>query len=462
VTVSSAPATASQRPAPESGMADCLSAVESAEEIFARSSALEVITAAVDAVVIGRAAARILGEHARGGGPVPTMGGLWLAPSWAWYDGAELYGHARTRRLQPRRVVWAGGPVVLVPAGEPARMPASALQAAWSEPGPALRAGMTQVVLRLIPHARRSAVDSGVRTAPGPTHTTGLPTEVVAQPVTGGQMLHVLQGLAERGHEVGWRFLLWVERFVDRELPRANVAVGMEIREHLTQAGTVVELRPGTGAVDETTLETIKHRLMFGQGQRRGRIQSLVERAYADSTFAAVDPVSWLRRGISRDCNQMIRSAVGDPRQGRRIRAAHALGYPVAAISDQIGVTPATVEKALSPGGDASSRAIGLLRYGEDGELARDYADQVAQDEATPEDIVEAHERVREALRHIREAIRSLGGSWDEGRPVLSPRSVDIDGYREAADRLRQILDLGGAAPYLYLRSLGISRGGSR
>lgn len=475
-------------------VAETLAGLETVEGIFARASTLEVMTAAIDAVVVGRAAARLLGD---GRAALPALGGLWIAPTWAWYRGADLFDQVTTQRLQPRRLAWDGGPLVLLGASRTSRPGGSATEVAWSEPGTSMRAGSTRVALGVVPRPRRAGSGPHAVAGTGPRHPApalGVPTEVVVGSRTRGQLEEVLEALATRGHETGWRFLMWLERFVDRELPRANVAVGMEIREHLAAAGTAALLRPGTGAVDETTLETVRHRLMFGEGDRPGRIQSLVERAYAETTFAAVDPISWLRRAIARDCNQMVRSAVGDPRQGRRIRAAHALGHGAEAISAQIGVTPATVEKALNPGGDAAARAVSIGHYDRDGEPLADFGERAAAEEPTPHEIVEAGDRVREVLALLEQAIahrerhhprtgtdpgttppahasvtdalgrtldRSLGGSWggswQEGAAQAANRD-GIEGYREVAERLRHVLEAGGSAPVLYLRSLGIGQ----
>lgn len=425
-------------------------AVEDIESIFTRRTTVEVITAAADAVVIGRAAEALLRSDDIAtfpGSGIPERAGLWLAPTWAWLPASDLFENNSTSRLQPRRLDWENGPIVLVPLHDTNDLDVDrAVVTRWSEPGTAMRSGTARVVPGITPTIFGTAIQPTGRTQALLPPAGPAPTEVTVASLSHAEIRSALTALAQRGEEVAWRFLMWVERFVEKELPRANVAVGMEIREHLAAVGRRVFLSNGSGALDETSLETVKHRLMFGDGQRNGRIQSLVERAYATSTFSGVDPVTWLRRGISRDCNQAIRSAIGDPRQGRRIRAAHAMGQAAAAIGENIGVTDTTVDKALNPGGDTSSRSTAMTTVG-----WLEGSGMLLSAEPTPEQNLEATERINDALASLQEAIEARRAEGETHGP-----HGPIEGYEEAARRLRHILEAGGSAPALYLRSLGI------
>lgn len=116
------------------------------------------------------------------------------------------------------------------------------------------------------------------------------------------------RALVEAGTQARWEVMEMLEPMIAGEVNKAHAAVAGEL---------------GTGAVlDPISLATAADELLLGTAQRSSAAARFIDKVLTkQDTFARVDPLRAARVEFYRCARQTILLAIGDPREGRKIRA---------------------------------------------------------------------------------------------------------------------------------------------
>ena len=246
----------------------------------------------LDRVIVGRAAAAALENMPSD----RSSGHLFVMPSWAWAHsridvGRKDRNPAGGRYLLPVRLTWYPSPVVVVQEG-------SALAGVLGV-GLGTRSAST---VQLDPESPATELVDG---------HVHLPRRL--GPVASGSMSEIermIESLSQEGNLAYWEALARLETKVTWALSKANVAAGLDI-----YGGGM-----GTTALDETSMESLRDSMVYGDGDKTSPVQGLVERGIKHSAFAKVDPEMYFTAAVSRDARAAIRRALGDPHIGSKVR----------------------------------------------------------------------------------------------------------------------------------------------
>jgi len=327
----------------------------------------------------GAAATRLLTDWRRG--LLPDHASLVALPAWTWRPAGISMGRKddHGRLLMPVRVRWEGdeerpesddghdagqiagqaGPILLRPAS-----------LGTSE---SVRLGWSVDSLGVMEHGSTLVHQSGwsdwlgagivERPACGEADVPRL----IDAPVLDRDAQHrILCGWVEDGITARWEFLQLLDAAVEKALHRAHMTLVAEYSEQV-YGDPHASTRP---ILHEEALEALRSRIVYGEpdsdsdDQDDSLMLRLIAQTHDLSLFDNVDPQRWLRVKVGRICRYWVRSEVGDPEAGPKIRrTAKALGLddPEKVAAALHGIGPGRVEAALSlaPHPDA-----GALRFG--------------------------------------------------------------------------------------------------
>lgn len=242
-------------------------------------------------IVVGRAAQEVLDLS-------PELTGLSVAvlPTWGWAlsnipVGKKDRDPAGGRYLLPVRYTYSTGPVVLV-GDEGVEVDYAATGMGHDVAGTiVVRAGGTATTVArdgdlLLPDDWWTGPD-------------------VRDPAS------VLADLVEANTVAYWDTLNYLERLSHKAIARAAQSLRYEVDEQV----------PGQ-MLDPEAFDTVKNRLVYGDpdSSKPSSMCRLIERCVRPHTFIGGDPGHYLSIQVSREAMQAVRSALGDPRAGSRIR----------------------------------------------------------------------------------------------------------------------------------------------
>lgn len=249
------------------------------------------LCARLHAINVGRAAQTILNDGSDLTGAVVAE-----LPTWGWVHsnipvGRKDHDPDGGRYLLPVRYTYSTGPVVLL--------------------GPEHRDGI---------EADYSGLGMGHDVA-GTILIT--PAEVASHSYDGDLLLpddwhsgdrdatSVLAELVENGKLAYWDLLDYLERLSHKAITRAAQSLRYEVDDKV----------PGQ-MLDPEALDTVKNRLVYGEpgSTKPSSMCRLLERCVKPHTFIGGDPGHYLTMQVSREAMQAVRSALGDPRTGSKIR----------------------------------------------------------------------------------------------------------------------------------------------
>ena len=235
-------------------------------------------TSFIHEVVLGRDAAELL---------TPTSeSALVQLPSWIWVDARIDAGTKGKENLLPLRINWHG-PQVRMVSGESV-FDWTAIGLGYS------RHGQTKV-----------RVGSGSNEF-GPLRD--VPKQIAVPLLPFGELDFVVDSLITQSDKSWWEALSLLDSSAFRAANVAHGAVSSELgREAL---------------LDEVGLEALRDQLLINPGRNTGvsPAQRILTKCLVPETFNLVDPGLFVFSSLSRDAYTLLRSMIGDPHVGSRIR----------------------------------------------------------------------------------------------------------------------------------------------
>lgn len=207
-------------------------------------------------------------------------------PTFAWVR-PQSGPKAESGQLHAIKVVWEGGPVHVVKGHRDVDVP-------WTAKG----LGMT-----LRGSTRLSAGFGGPHgLSPSPEHH--------AEPLMAPAAAQRLLELSDGAEIARWEALMLLESWVSSMSARLNRSVSAEITDGEMRAG----------ALDREQLSETVTKVVFGEGERVGRMWSALDRVTDPESSLAVDPIHFLFTEANRSMTEGIRDKVDDPQIGPKIR----------------------------------------------------------------------------------------------------------------------------------------------
>jgi hypothetical protein len=242
--------------------------------------------------IAGKAAALIDADS------LPTNGAIATMPSWAWVlpviDVGKKGRASDGRRIRmPSRLVWSGGPVIVLAPGVPVELE-------WH--------------LTCLGHDSHGTVsvlyseDSGVQTS----GSTGSDTPPLWGEFSSPRLAQrLLRGIVNQGVHGRWNLVSSLETFTKKKLIHANTTVAAELGEFAEHAIAAV--------LDDIAIEELLSEMLYGHGES-SVITRMVDRSLLPETFQRVDPMHYFAVGIRARAEEAIRRRIGDPKIGPKIR----------------------------------------------------------------------------------------------------------------------------------------------
>lgn len=308
-----------------------------------RHPSLDGLCGLLDRMIVGRAARTV-----RDNLPAGRLAWVVVARTFDWLPAAIDVGRKDRagdggRYLMPHRLDWPGGPVA-VGHGNPDRWPYHRIGLGRDEPG---------------------AADTNDPRFFRPTLACVNRAAAIAE----------LDRLADDAHQASWAARMSIEQAVTDAVHAAHTRVRAEISASDTYAWPLL---------DETKLAELADRMLLGtDGDPDSRVGRMLERCLAPRAFLRVDPLRYVTVTLRRDAEEEVRTAIGDPRVGRKVRqVARELGtsdveeivraYRQVWPADKLAADRA--RRALDVGPDPMASAVPFLpgdtRVGIDGGLS--------------------------------------------------------------------------------------------
>lgn len=225
----------------------------------------------------------------------PADGAVVALPMWSWaYPGVDVgrkaFDYAGVPVRLPVRLDYEHGLVMVIPA-------ATESKTAWTGAGLGLL-GAGSIVFGV----------AGMDSDDLPELDAPLPAAVRCHFGTAGGVVHDLTALVVAGSTAHWRLRTLLEKYVAKELRAAASRV-------------VGEISQGRGgALDETGLQTLVDQFVYGDQERPGQLDHILGRALDPVRFLRVEPSRWLRLELHRDSERFVRTSLGDPTVGAKVR----------------------------------------------------------------------------------------------------------------------------------------------
>lgn len=275
-----------------------------------RHAGLGVLTSRLHAILVGRAAQKILDRD-----NLPEECSLWVPPSYVWLT-PRLSAGRKTRGADglvlrlPHRLEWtAVVDVVPVVAARPRPVRRGWVTRSMGHTG----AGATAVL------PDRSAFDPEVTTT-----TSGLPVMARLPVLDRDAAVAALTVLVEEGKAAEWEFRSRMEPIASRMIHMAHRSLRHEFAEY---TGTDYPL------FDETRIEELVTAFVYGSDDHPGKLTQCLDRMLDPETSVKVDPQRYMNVNLMRDAKDTLRSQLGDPRKGPAIRS----------VSKELSTTDAAV-----------------------------------------------------------------------------------------------------------------------
>lgn len=284
----------------------------------------------LERVLLGRVAAELLETD------LPERAALVVAPVWKWLAPRIDMGR-KTRRadgdtmLMPVRMTWQPSPVMVLTAPT---------AVAWSMVGLG-HSGAGEVKV--------NPVEGACPDAAGEKFPIDgeLEVELLTQRELRGRLRH----LVADGKQARWDAVMSLERYVNRAVHSAVVAVSYD----------VVGGDNPYPVLDETAKQSVADRMLLGSEEGPGRVGALLDRCLQPRAFVKVDPLRYVVKDLHRSAEAEVRKSIGDPHIGRKIRAVQRT-MPSASMQEVIAayrrthpgdrLSTARATKALTAGAD--------------------------------------------------------------------------------------------------------------
>lgn len=249
--------------------------------------------------------------------PSDSPAGLIVLPMFIWAHNNGASGRkSRARRadetqvgsdlLMPFRLTWDVPPVLIVE-------PGVSITANFTAVGPG-HTSSGSVQLTSSPRTVHHLPDlmQGIQVAPG-AQSIGVPS------ISATQIRRALEAINRQGMTSRWELIQWVEPQVKRLLEKAHSSMVISLAGEL-----------GTGErtwLDEQSLQKLTDQMLLGFESRQGSVPRWINLSMEPGSFAKCDPLRHLVVHLGRDARQEVRSCIGDPRAGSKIRQlARSLG----------------------------------------------------------------------------------------------------------------------------------------
>lgn len=229
---------------------------------------------------------------------IPVRGAIAVMPSWAWVVpvidvGKKGHNADGERIAMPSRLVWTGGPVVVLTPGVP-------VEIEWH--------------LTCLGHDRRGSLtvlfseDTGVQT----TGVEGIDVTPIGREFSSlRHAQRLLRAIVNEGKDGRWNLVSSLEVFTNKKLIHANSTVAAELGEFADHAIATV--------LDDIAIEELLTEMLYGQGES-SVITRMVDRSLLPETFQSVDPMHYFAVGLRARAEEAIRRRIGDPKIGPKIR----------------------------------------------------------------------------------------------------------------------------------------------
>lgn len=331
--------------------------------------------------------AMLAGRHAKawlegGFGPLPRWGAIATMPVWHWVDPGNAVGRkARSadggRLLLPIRLKWTPGPLIVLGTGEQTTLDWMAIGVGHSG------AGKTNVT-----------VGPASQTKVSPPSGTNPPSQVHLSSMPASRLRSELELIVDRGQEATWHAIARLEPYVETACRTAAGALAKEI-------GGDDAVTP---LIDEVTFESIRDKMLFGDGDRDSSVDRLLELCLRPTSFRKVDPMLYIRTRLRQEASQHVQQVIGDPRIGpkvRRVFRQHGGDLPEFLErynelypADHLAVNRAS--NALTAGPVATARPLSMT-VDDDGEVTRKIVEPVEEDHSDEAvEVVEIFSRIAE------------------------------------------------------------------
>lgn len=257
-----------------------------------KTSRLAGITELIDQILIGEAATSVADDT------VTTFAVHTVAilPTWTWLLPKITIGGKTGTSEMPVRVDWDGGPLLVLDAEETRYL-------SWHQIG--------------MGHEARGVATIKVDSS-GAATISGTPDAFPAidfRDIPSPRAFKVLRRkLASAGTDARWQLMQSIEWWARAKLDDANKVVSQDVAE-LEKRGYVRQV------IDPVGLDTLVSKMLVGDdGADDSTISRLVERCLQPDQFQKVDPLHYITVSIRARAEEAVRSAIGDPHTGRKIR----------------------------------------------------------------------------------------------------------------------------------------------
>ena len=286
----------------------------------------------LESVLLGESAAELLGRPSK-----PSADPLVMLPAWAWLTplinvGRKALGADNRPAALPTRVHWQRGSVFSAGHRGTPVLPWRLIGLGHDQRGKS-----------------RLSVRDGVAVLLRP-HPPGISVVEMAVYDTPAKRAAALARLVEAGSDARWAILGDLEPMVRFSLARANRSVAYEIGLYRGERIASV--------LDDLSLDDLATGLLHGTGET-SVVSRMIDRALLPERFAKVDPLRYFSVGIHARAEEAVRTRIGDPKVGPKVRRVFARGG--AATIDEL----VAAYRGLYPR-DAlgSSRALAALTAG--------------------------------------------------------------------------------------------------
>lgn len=234
-------------------------------------------------------------------GPHPVgPGSVHLLPCFTWQRPRDgVLGRKDTRgTLHPVAITWDEGTAIVVPPGQ-------TRTCSWSATGLGIElSGRTYL--------------GGAAITTDRLEEDEVPHTSLSRELGADQVRRELDLVSQAGRPAMFAALAVLEPFVRDQVHQASLAVGRDVTGSET----------GGHATDSLERETVVTHIVYGRENSNGRLWRAVERCIDPRTTQSVDLVRYLASQIRRDAKDGVRSAIGDPSIGPRIRRlARSMGF---------------------------------------------------------------------------------------------------------------------------------------